>query len=316
MKSVNASIDLDPADFIIKWRITEMCNVKCSYCMHIQREELTDGLIKPQEERLCEVASQISKLLDKTDFNKVKIDMIGGEVTIFDLKKIVSHVNTPKLKRINLTTNFLKGKEYYKDFAMYCRDRGIEVTATASFHYEFQTFEKYFEKIEYLKPFFKILACEVVSNEDNQDLVRRFCDKCKELDVDYMCDVDLRLEKEDSRQKGLINETGKSYKTPRYKVFFTDGSEKEYISRNQFLQDKDVLENRWQKAIFTNELFCTNSYNYIYIAFDTVGGRKKDDPCCCNKIKIEDFEIVKPSPCVMTNCTICGHQSLWRAGWK
>ena len=33
MKDIISITDLDNSDFIIKWRMTEMCNADCSYCI-------------------------------------------------------------------------------------------------------------------------------------------------------------------------------------------------------------------------------------------------------------------------------------------
>jgi hypothetical protein len=313
MKSIKSITDLDDSDFIIKWRITEMCNANCSYCIRKNKHvDVIPEKLDFQQKRLCEVAEQISRFLNGTDFNKVKIDLIGGEVSIFDLKEICSHLTTDKIWRINLTTNLLKPASYYSELCDYLHSRGTKCTAVASFHYEFQTIDKYFEKITVLKDKLDILGCELVSNKDNQELCKEFIKRCEELHVDYMVEGDLRFDEMETRKNGLIIASSKKVKHDRYKVCFTDGTEKKYTSRNQLLMDANNKENMWQKAIHTKGFICTCSHNFVYIDFDTAVGRKGDSCKCTIRMPIEEFNITEPRECTAENCTLCGHQSIWR----
>ena len=127
-----------------------------------------------------------------------------------------------------------------------------------------------------------------------------------------MVEGDLRSSQEQARKDGLIVESSKKVKHDRYRVCFADGTKKNYTSRNQLLMDNNNEQNRWQKAIHTVGYFCSNSHDYIYIDFDTAVGRTKTSNACTNRMKIEDFEVVEPRICEATNCTLCGHMSLWR----
>lgn len=313
MKDILSVTDLDKSDFIIKWRMTGMCNADCSYCIRKGRnDKLSEEKAREQNERLKEVASEISRMVDATDFENVKIDLIGGEVSVLDLSSICEKLSSVKIKQINITTNLLRNAEYYSFFCEVLHSKGIEVTATASFHYEYQPFEKYFEKIEELKKHFDILDCEMVSTLKNQNLCKKFINKCREIGIDYSVEGDLRFSKEKERQKGLITDSSRKTKSDRYKVCFTDGTECTYGSRNQFLMDSNNVQNVWQKAIHTKGFVCSNSNDFVYIDFDTVVGRTKTSNRCTTRMKIEAFEVVEPRICEEENCTLCGHMSLWR----
>lgn len=314
MKSIKAIKDLDDADCVIKWRITDLCNIRCSYCLrkYKQTRIATDELIKEQTEKLCLVIEQISKMLEKTEFKNVKIDLIGGEVSLFDLKRVFNHVKSDKIKKINITTNFIKSAEYYADFCNFFAKIGVKISVTASFHYEFQTLENYLKKIEAVRNKFDILKCEMVSTSNNQELCKTFIKECEGRELDYMVEADLSDSKLDARKNGLITACRKKNVKNRYLVEFTDGSKKEYSTRNQLLTDTEIKENFAQKAINTYGLFCTNGFDYIYIDFDTVISRTKENNNCTTKTPVAEYEFTEPKECKQNICTLCGHCSVWK----
>lgn len=314
MKSIVRLEDLDPADFIIKWRMTEICNLKCSYCIRGWRgnREFDKEILSAQEKRLCEIAEKLSSILDKTRFNNIKIDLIGGEVTLLDLKEILSHLATKKITKIQVTTNFMKDADYYASLAFYLKERGITLSMTASFHYEFQSFEKYFEKVCEVKDKVGIFTAEIVSNEKNQPLCRKFQAKCKELGINYMIEADLRNSSKTAREKGLLVDSNKPSKIPRYKAIFTDNTQKFYTTRNQFLTDKNIIENSDLKYMKTKGYYCTNTSDFFYLDFDMAVGRTEQSDSCTNRMPIEDFNVLPPRKCPHNKCSLCGHMSLWR----
>lgn len=301
-------IDLDPFDFIIKWRIINSCNAKCSYCL---RKEQRDEIINLEERNLTlsNTAKEISNLVNNTSFNNVKIDLIGGEVSLLDLPTICSNLNSKKIKRINITTNLLKEVEYYINLCNVLHSNGLELSCVASFHYEFQNFEKYFSKILILKDYFDVLGCEMVSTIDNQELVKKFISKCEENNLQYLVDKDLRINSE--KERSLISVDSRR-NNPRYKVVFSDGTEKIYNSRNKLLTDTSLEENYYTIAIKTTGFNCTQSNDFIYIDLDTVVGRTINSNKCTNRIPIKEFKLLEPKVCESNSCTLCGHVSLFR----
>lgn len=319
MKSIARLDDLDPADFIIKWRMTEMCDINCSYCLRTSTIKLSaeekkpkSELLKEQERRLCEVAGTISEILDGTDFKTVKIDTVGGEVSLLNLKEIFSHLKTDKMKRIQMTTNLMRDASYYSALADFLHSRGTEFSLTASFHYEFQPFDRYFGKISELKGKADILKCEIVSNEKNQELCKEFIRKCGEISVGYNIDADMRRTSSDSREKGLIYGSKKSDDNPRYKVTFTDGSIRTYRSRSELMCDRGIAEISDMRLMATHGYFCTNTSRYLYIDFDTAVGRTDESDSCTVRTPIELFKLQKPKRCPHGKCSLCGHIDLWR----
>jgi organic radical activating enzyme len=315
VKEIFAIKDLTPNDFNIKWRMTNLCNIHCSYCIRYKhRVDINDTRVKENEDKLCEVARDISKLLEKTKFNNIRLNLIGGEVTIFDLKRILANITTDKVKVISITSNFMRNTQYYLELADYCHSRNIELSIRLSCHYEFITLDKYFEKITQLKGKIDYLTCEIVSSSNNQDLCKDFISRCEKIKVNYLLDADIRQKQVEARKKGLLTNS-KTYdkRNPRYKISFTDGTEEIFETRNQFLTSKEIKGTKDLKFIQTGGMYCTNSYNYIYIDFDKVNGRSSPNSDCHELIPINDFKLLEsPAICRKDYCTICGHMDLFR----
>lgn len=312
LKSIKRITDLDAADFIVKWRLTDMCNANCSYCIRKSfHQDVEKEKLETIQKQLCDIAKELSRLINSTQFSKVKIDLIGGEVTLFDLKAILKNIDSDKITRINITSNIIKDVNYFDELCEYLHSRNIKLTLTASYHFEYISFEKYFEKVEHLKKTVDFLCCEIVSLEDNQDLCKKFVEKCTELNLLYRCEVDIRFGKENVRKLNLISDSNKK-ESARYKVLFTDGTEQMYTTRNQLLIDRSIEENINQKIFRTQGMMCSKNYDFIYVDFDQVGGRTETVNTCLNRTPIKDFKLIQPRPCIARGCTLCGHMNLWR----
>ena len=301
--------------FVIKWRITRLCNLHCSYCVQVKnRTQFSQAAVQKETETLLKAAPDISAMMDRLSMKKVKLEFVGGEMSLFDLKKILSLITSKKLKRVQLTTNFTRNEEYYISLAHYLRQRNIELTITCSFHYEFMSMDTYFSKALAVKSSCTIFACEMVSNEDNQVLCKEFRKRCEELKLDYSIDEDIRMEKAGLRKEGKLLGCGQHIKkNPRYiAVFSEEGKEYEtvYKTRNDFVTDGSFFENFRNKIIKTNGFICTQSWDYVYIEVDNAIGRTKTSKDCCNRMKIADFVQIPPCECIKNGCTLCGQMSL------
>lgn len=312
MQSIKSIKCNSPFDLVIKWRITNQCNAHCSYCIH--GKSITNICdIERDLLKAIENSKYVNNLINKHPEKKIiKLELIGGEVSLFDIKKILDNIN--RLNALNITTNLLRDLDYYIDLADYCRERNIDLSVTASFHPESISLEKYVYKISSLKPKINKLCGEMVSLADNQELVKEFIKAFEELDVDYMVDKDFRRLDDKS---DLIGTSKKTHRNPRYTVVFNDNEERVYTSRNQLMTDANILENRHQKYIQCYGLYCTHSYDFVYIDIDTVIGWSKDSDSdnCRVKQSIKEFDLLSsPRICKQSGlgCTLCGTFSVYR----
>ncbi|MBQ5999270.1 MAG: hypothetical protein IJL70_07365 [Treponema sp.] len=300
--------------FFIKWRLTHECNLACSYCAH-KIFRLPYKKNDAEQIHLCEIAGQISKLIDKVKQDKVKIDLVGGEVTLFELEDILRNLTTKKLFRIQITTNFMRDKDYYISLADYLKSRDIELSLTASFHCEFTDMDKYFEKVKAIKDKCTIFCSEMVSTADSQNLVHDFEKKCKELDIDYLIDADTRREANVLRMnKKLYTSNRRKNKSHRYTAVLQDEKlkiyNKTYLTRNDFLLDDNIKQISRAKLFNTKGYYCSMGWNYIYIEVDKIGTKTRNNPDCTIRIPIKEFEQIKPTKCIANFCTLCGNMNI------
>ena len=70
--------------FTIKWRLTDWCNYRCSYCLRKFKGQ--DSILN--ENKILTTAVYVNRLVDEAGMD-VKLNLIGGEITFLNLKKIL-----------------------------------------------------------------------------------------------------------------------------------------------------------------------------------------------------------------------------------
>jgi regulator of replication initiation timing len=160
---------------------------------------------------------------------------------------------------------------------------------TASFHYEFTTIEDYFQKMLDISSVIGTnhINCEMVSNIDNQELVYKFRDMCKENNLDYKIEKNLKYKIADDL---LIDSSMKDKKyyfqydkntqqikwsdvykdgyeicDGRYLLIFDDGTYRVCPSRNNLYQYDDIEGIIKPNLISTSGYYCNNGINFMNI---------------------------------------------------
>ena len=161
--------------FTIKWRLTEWCNYRCSYCLRKFKGQNT----KLDELKILKTAPQVNRLIEEAD-KGVKLNLIGGEVTFLDLKKIISLVTSNNLKRIHITTNFSNKLEYYIDLANYLKSRNIQLSMNVSYHNEYSNLDDFVDKANKFKNSVDLYSfkIEFVVAPENENLLEDVKNKC------------------------------------------------------------------------------------------------------------------------------------------
>ena len=173
--------------FTIKWRLTEWCNYRCSYCLRKFKGQNT----KLDELKILKTAPQVNRLIEEAD-KGVKLNLIGGEVTFLDLKKIISLVTSNNLKRIHITTNFSNKLEYYIDLANYLKSRNIQLSMNVSYHNEYSNLDGFVDKANKFKNSVDLYSfkIEFVVAPENENLLEDVKNKCSQNKLDFLIEID------------------------------------------------------------------------------------------------------------------------------
>lgn len=98
-----------PEDIMsIWWSISKQCNFRCPYCCQTNK---TVYIVDVNG-----VSKHLRSLMEKSNFKKFQISLLGGEPALFDLETIIKNLSSDDWSlRVDLLTNFsLKDADYYK----------------------------------------------------------------------------------------------------------------------------------------------------------------------------------------------------------
>ena len=266
-------IDLDEYA-TIKLRLTDYCNYRCSYC--IRRKTIEQEGCMLDDENCLKYIDDYNRIIDelRNRTNKpVKVDLIGGEVTI--LPYLADLIHALQCDRINITTNLSRPLPI-----------DSRMSVTASFHPEYTDLDTFFEKARYYNGKYKQFKVETVSCS-NSTHIEEFIRRAKQNNIQYMVEEDLL----DTSKRGRSCSSRKS--KPRYLV-----NGEYYNTRNEYL--KKYGENGWGVMI-TNE-YCSRDVDYVYIEQGEVSS-------CTKLIPIKDFHVADYHKCYRGGglCSLCGH---------
>lgn len=321
ISDITSIVNLDDSA-IFKWRMTDVCNYYCSYCLHFTHEKAQEP--EEDKERCWRAIPHVRRICEEMSENtgkKVKIQLIGGEVTVFSwlpdfLKELT--VDAPWLKCVNITSNFSRSNDWWRELI---KSSHVPITATMSYHPEGYKdgMEDFVNRLAELQgeKIFKYVKAETVYCEEFQH-AKEFSELCKEKGVDCLIDSDLR-----KKGRNTINPHKYTHKEKgsRYRILFSDGTAKELQSRNEFL--KTYGEDG--KYIDCDGFYCTMFYDHIDCSRDKITACNPIFPykenSFCSACLVDDFHPLKtifkcPKGIVGKNsrCTICGNMSLYRDG--
>lgn len=167
----------------LNFQCTSWCNFKCSYCVQKNRKRPNE---KPSLNSLIEHSKKFRKFAD--DVNSLypvkyeTINLLGGEISLFDMVSIVDPLVNQNCKSITLTTNGSANMTNYTDLISFCINRGIKLILVISYHEEFFDLTKFKQKVlqlhEYCKDIPVSLKVQHVLTNENTIIAKDLNNWC------------------------------------------------------------------------------------------------------------------------------------------
>lgn len=267
----------------IKWRFTKLCNYKCSYCIQRNKQVVTKQQIEEEWTKIKEESKEISRLSEELykKFNKkIKLSLIGGEVTLFDnLIDIIP--NNGSIEKVFIITNLSRPVEYYIDFSNKLKQRNIGFSIQASFHREMTDLQTFLYKATEIDKYVSEIICETVSTktDDKQD----FIDLCEKLNLKYKVDTD------------RVNRVGlKKYNKDKAPYYFNKSLKITYKNKEGYYNFL-TRRKKYPYGIPAYGKYCSIGYSSLYIDNDKI-------QCYENK-NLNDFHFLnEPEKCKFIIC--------------
>lgn len=297
MKSIKEIKRLVDADFAIRWQITYMCNLSCSYCIQYKkRVDFNRELLFIEQKKNEFTARKINSLIEQSKFKNVHFSIVGGEASLFDIQGIMENIPTRKIKTFHFISNMTAPVEFYINLSNYLKNRGCKFELLCSYH-EQTDLESFFKKAKEVKQTGAIVRCEKVSlGIENKEECKLFIEKCCSENLLYKIDGDSRVPATEWEHKGIFA----TAEVPIKQVQFMDGTFKKYNSRSELVSDYNIKEcNEKTQELLLKGFKCTSTNNFLNIIDSQV--MDCSDSWSLDRFKLKDEPIV----CTKTKCKCC-----------
>lgn len=291
----------------ITFQPTTWCNYNCSYCIQGQNKAK-----KPDETELIEKAKSFRQVLNEIDKmhpkKHEKITFLGGEISFFDMGKILNELISDKTVSVCLTSNMSAAEEKYIKLAEFLTTKSIITSFVFSFHEDHNSVDAFLEKAFSLKKYFELhpelktmLRTQITITEKNHETCKKFFEKARVNGID----VAPGLERNIFTEKGIIHtektinlflgnltiESGKNCKITYY-----DNS-RDYFRREELL-------GRCRESILnTKDYVCKDRFSTVRYFSDG----KISLNCSTTDNVFNEPETLK---CPYERCSICGRVCL------
>lgn len=148
-------------DYIIRWNVTRLCNYYCDFCIQGNKQKHLKESKGENKELRNEICDKIIDFIENKlngKYNKLYIELIGGEVTILpDFYEILEKLYTVKFEgkiKIKIKTNLSFGKKMIKKIKKlteYNTQRKIIIGA--SYYKNYTTERKFIKKVKALSSY-------------------------------------------------------------------------------------------------------------------------------------------------------------------
>lgn len=285
----------------VKWRMTDWCNYRCSYCIRAQKLQSnleSDSVFITRAKKINSIMESIGK-----DY---ELNLIGGEVSYIDLKKVLAEFVSEHFKVLSITTNFSADIDVYKKLIQYCLNRNIDIKITISLHEEYVSVSDLVSKVLLIgKDHLQYIKIEFVLTNENQKSARELKLLCEENGIKRHYDVCRNSDHKTDISKELIKEFNSSLKKTLRFLVFKDGTHGHTAKNNLFLQTENVV------GFPSKGLLCWSST--VYIRLTKIRTRT------CREYKVimqniddneekADFSLLNSFQiCPLPYCMLCGN---------
>ena len=299
------SVDKHTRYFDINWKMTLWCNYKCSYCFQ-EKLKLTP------KEIIYDRAIKINQLINKLDCGCC-LQLVGGEITFYDLKEIFSkYITSPNLKRITLITNFSRDVSYFNELGDFLKTKGVELFIVISYHEEYnQDYNKFFDKISQLNNNVRLSHLSVVLTNNNYQFIKDLFDNLDVSKYQYLLDR-LQILKD---QNGIDEEALETYlylvnkyvnDIKKWIIQFDNGEELE-LNRSELLG----------KGLSFNGYMCNSILRIDLngkVSCGTCGVGKLKTSSIDNLLTLSEKELLDflKVRCIRRKCPLCGFNKIER----
>jgi MoaA/NifB/PqqE/SkfB family radical SAM enzyme len=284
----------------IKWRVTYKCNYKCSYCMQQVCER------RGEEGKPFEIEPIVRKLIH-TSPRKVGLELIGGEVSLIDLCKLLETISKEEnLVKVKITTNFSAPVTYYKNLASL-----VPLSITPSYHPEYNpSVSDFLDKIEAVGKE-NIAFVEGVVNDSTKEKMEELVAECKQRGIKFCIDIDRFKPELAAKYAYLIEQSSEEYIEGRMEV---EGER--FPTKTQYMQSgyaKHLGKGRfpWRTWAATKHRLCTILCDYIFVTYEGYTNT------CYAKYPEKGSQYTwkdTPSRCPIDYCSFCGRMSVLDEG--
>lgn len=170
-----------PNYFNITYHVTETCNYHCPYCFNLKKPK------KDTSPFLIEnISKKINSIIKEIKNKNIDFHLIGGEVTIFDIKNLIlKNIDLNNLYRFSLVTNLSRDVKYYEELL---QDINIRTRVKASFHPTEISKDEFLQKIIKLQKY-NIIVSLLITKQYYYD-VEKFYNKLKRLNIPVSVSVE------------------------------------------------------------------------------------------------------------------------------
>lgn len=306
-------------DCNIKWRMTNLCNYRCSYCIQDADGVLADireaGKSQPGlaeiNAKLLSAADTLNILMEQAPHTSFSLLLVGGEVSVLEIPSILRRLKSKKLKKLHITTNLSASVSYYRAIREALPEDCV-FRLECSWHEEYTSAEAFLEKVKAASAFADV-SVEAVSTADNGEKIDELIQHLQKTTFPWKIETDKRnkTSMEEKRKKCRSGWGTAPVGGPvRYTVTLEDNSVKTYASANRMVMELSPNG----RFLEVEGHICTEGWDNLDIDGDMVFQRSETGECSRKRVPISEFVWRKPLPCSgdqAKHCSLCGNMSLY-----